>query len=63
MRSFFAQPDHIGVFRYAVDCLDFMIAMSGTSDRPCWLAESCKILLLSARSLKAVTSAVTVQTG
>ncbi len=23
-----------------------MIAMIGTSDRPCWLAESCKILLL-----------------
>ena len=24
MRSFFAQPDHIGVFHYVVDCLDFM---------------------------------------
>ncbi len=23
-----------------------MIAMIGTSDRPCWLAETCKILLL-----------------
>ena len=23
MRSFFAQPDHIGVFHYVVDCLDF----------------------------------------
>ena len=23
-----------------------MIAMVGTSDRPCWLAEICKILLL-----------------
>ena len=23
-----------------------MIAMIGTSDRPCWLAEACKILLL-----------------
>ncbi|DBA76095.1 TPA: hypothetical protein ACH3X1_009839 [Trebouxia sp. C0004] len=25
MRSFFAQPDHIGVFRYVVDCLDFIM--------------------------------------
>ena len=25
MRSFFAQPDHIGVFHYEVDCLDFMM--------------------------------------
>jgi len=25
MRSFFAQPDHIGVFHYVVDCLDFMM--------------------------------------
>ena len=24
MRSFFAQPDHMGVFRYVMDCLDFM---------------------------------------
>ena len=24
MRSFFAQPDHIGVLRYVLDCLDFM---------------------------------------
>ena len=23
-----------------------MIAIIGTSDRPCWLAEACKILLL-----------------
>ena len=23
MRSFFAQPDHMGVFHYVVDCLDF----------------------------------------
>ena len=23
-----------------------MIAMIGTSDRPCWMAEACKILLL-----------------
>ena len=51
MRSFLAQPDHMGVFHYVVDCLDFMddlnmIAMIGTSDRPCWLAEACKILHL-----------------
>lgn len=50
MRSFLAQPDHVGVFHYLVDCLDFMmistlIAMIGTSDRPSWLAESCKILV------------------
>ncbi|DBA73557.1 TPA: hypothetical protein ACH3X2_009800 [Trebouxia sp. C0005] len=25
MRSFFAQPDHMGVFHYVVDCLDFMM--------------------------------------
>ncbi len=25
MRSFFAQPDHVGVFHYVVDCLDFMM--------------------------------------
>ncbi len=25
MRSFFAQPDHIGVFHYVVDCLNFMM--------------------------------------
>ncbi len=25
MRSFFAQPDHIGVFHYVIDCLDFMM--------------------------------------
>ncbi len=25
MRSFFAQPDHIEVFHYLVDCLDFMM--------------------------------------
>ncbi|DBA79585.1 TPA: hypothetical protein ACH3X1_008274 [Trebouxia sp. C0004] len=25
MRSFFAQPDHMGVFHYAVNCLDFMM--------------------------------------
>ena len=24
MRSLFAQPDHMGVFRYVMDCLDFM---------------------------------------
>ena len=24
MRSFFAQPDHMGVFRYVMDCLDFI---------------------------------------
>ncbi len=23
--SFFAQPDHVGVFHYVVDCLDFMM--------------------------------------
>jgi len=27
-----------------------MIAMIGTSDRLCWLAETCKILLLLAES-------------
>ena len=47
MRSFFAQPDQMGVFHYVIDCLDLnMIAIIGTSDRPCWLAEACKILLL-----------------
>jgi len=25
MRSFFAQPDHIGVFHYVADCLDFIM--------------------------------------
>ena len=25
MRSFFAQPDHMGVFHYVIDCLDFMM--------------------------------------
>ena len=24
MRSFFAQPDRMGVFHYVIDCLDFM---------------------------------------
>ena len=24
MRSFFAQQDHLGVFHYVIDCLDFM---------------------------------------
>ena len=24
MRSFFAQPDHLGVLNYVIDCLDFM---------------------------------------
>ena len=24
MRSFFAQPDRMGVFQYVIDCLDFM---------------------------------------
>ena len=24
MRSFFAQHDHLGVFHYVIDCLDFM---------------------------------------
>ena len=51
MRSFFAQPDPMGVFHYVIDCLDFeeldfeelyeelnMIAVIGTSD-PCWVAE------------------------
>ena len=28
-----------------------MIAIIGTSDRPCWLAEACKILLLHADSM------------
>ncbi len=28
-----------------------MIAMIGTSDRLCWLAETCKILLLLLRNL------------
>ena len=27
-----------------------MIAIIGTSDRPCWLAEACKIFLLLQRS-------------
>ena len=27
-----------------------MIAIIGTSDQPCWLAEACKILLLLALS-------------
>ena len=25
MRSFFAQPDHVGGFHYVVECLDFMM--------------------------------------
>ncbi len=25
MRSFFAQPDHMGVFHYVIDCLDFIM--------------------------------------
>ena len=24
MRSFFAQPDHLGILNYVIDCLDFM---------------------------------------
>ena len=51
MRSFFAQPDHMGVFPLCHRLSGFyedlnMIAMIGTSDQPCWLAEACKILLL-----------------
>ena len=29
-----------------------MIAIIGTSDRPCWLAEACKILLLCCSILR-----------
>ena len=31
-----------------------MLAMIGTSDRPCWLAEACKILLLTQLSTPVV---------
>ena len=31
-----------------------MIAIIGTSDRPCWLAEACKILLLLQQSQTAM---------
>ena len=52
--AFFAQQDHMRVFHFIVDCLDFMgkqmhllfLPFFGTSDQPCWLAEACKILLL-----------------
>ena len=47
MRSFFAQQDHLRVLNYVIDCLDFMsndvIAVIGTSDQSCWLAEACII--------------------
>ena len=50
MRSFFAQQDHLGVLNYVIDCLISctfdIIAMVGTNDQSCWLAETCKILLL-----------------
>ena len=51
MRSFFAQPDRMGGFPLCHRLSGFyedlnMIAIIGTSDRPCWLAEACKILLL-----------------
>ena len=50
MRSFFAQPDQMGVFHYVIlsgfhEDLN-MIAIIGTSDQPCWLAEACNILFL-----------------
>ena len=44
--SFFAQQDHLGALNYVIDCLNFIIAMIGTSDQSCWLAKACKILLL-----------------
>ena len=47
MRSFFAQQDHLGVLNNVIDCLTScifgIIAMVGTSDQSCWLAEACKI--------------------
>ena len=46
MRSFFAKQDHLGVLNYVTDCLNFIIAMIGTSDQSCWLAKACKLLLL-----------------
>ena len=56
MRSLFAQPDHMGVFHYVVDCPEDlnMIAMIATSDRPCWRAEACKSLLLLLASVRAL---------
>ena len=39
--------DHLGVLNYIIHCLDFdIIAMIGTSDQSCWLAQACKILVL-----------------
>ena len=44
MCSIFAQQNHLGVLNYVIDCLNFMnndiIAMIGTSDQSCWLAEA-----------------------
>ena len=43
-----------------------MIAIIGTSDRPCWLAEACKILLLlllHASCLTSLLCAVLVDVG
>ena len=52
MRSFFAQQDHLGVLNYICyrlsrshEHMTLYIAVIGTSDQSCWLAEACKILV------------------
>ena len=48
--TIFGQKDHMQVFTFILDCLDFLSIGSGfpdTCDQTCWLAKACKILSLS----------------